>query len=89
MKIKHKPIHSSWKKAAESKCLSSADQYFYFKGANAFRTQSLKALDAFTAMTNEPPVVYNNKVYVSHDDVIALIEGLYANVIKTKIKDNE
>lgn len=87
--MKHKPIHSSWYKKALSKTLSAADQNFYLKGAKDFRKKSLEALNIFSVLTNEPPVIYNNKMYVSLDDVKDLIEGLYANVTKTKVKNDE
>lgn len=89
--MKHKPIHSSWKKLAEKQGFNPIDSIFYFKGAKDFRKKSLEALNIFSVLTNEPPVIYNNKMYVSLDDVKELIKGLYANtgMQSRKIKNDE
>ena len=93
--MKHKPIHSSWKiRAMEETGInkpSDLEPFYYLRGAKDFRKKSLEALEIFVALTNEPPVLYNNKMYVSLDDVKELIKGLYANtgMQSRKIKNDE
>ena len=91
--MKHKPIHSSWKIRAMKETAidksSELEPFYYLRGAKDFRKKSLEALEIFSVLTNEQPVIYNNKMYVSLDDVKELIEGLYAKVTKTKVKNDE
>lgn len=87
MKIKNrknKPLHSSWRKKAYStygKGLGSAA--YYLIGVMDFRNRAIEALDIFEALSVDPVYRGENKngkpvMYVSLQDVIALMEGLYA-----------
>ncbi len=84
----YKGIHKSWEKQGNKKF---GDDYYtsehaYVEGANDFRMRALEALEMFTALSVDEPIIYKDKIYVSQSDVIILIEGLYAETTKTKKK---
>lgn len=78
---KYKPLHKSWHNKAEEECTSAVNREHYLQGVNAFRDKALLSLQIFSALTNDTPIIYKNKVWVSLEDVSKLIEGLYAETI--------
>lgn len=79
VKQKYKPLHKSWKKEAMKSEYELGYALSYMNGANEFRHRALKALESFSVSTIQEPVIYNNKTYVSLEDVKYLVEGLYAS----------
>mgnify|MGYP001616505448 CR=1 FL=1 len=83
---KHTPIHKSWKEKAGQNYSIQAFKNCYMEGAIDFRAKALEALELFSVLTNEEVVMHKNKAYVSRQDVVKLIEGLYAETKTTKVK---
>ncbi len=83
---KYKKIHKSWKDKAEKDFLHSNDKTSYLCGANDFRNQALEAMELFSVITLYEPIIYGNRIYVSQEDVVTLLEGLYAEVKIKKAK---
>ena len=84
---KHKQLDQSWNEKADKKFLNPYSKEEYLEGVNDFRNRALEALDIFSVLSVDTPVIYNNKVYVSQEDLISLIEGLYAEIKKSKVKN--
>ena len=84
-KERFKPIDGSWMDRAVKDSEDSESAIVnYHRGASDFRRQSLDALSIFSALSVEEPVIHNGMVYVSLDDVIVLIEGLYSEPKKRR-----
>ncbi len=86
---KYKKLHKSWHEKAFSLTDSSTRRMFYVQGVDDFRMRAVKALEMFSALAVEPPVIYNDKIYVSKDDVAYLIEHLYSDVKDKKPKKSK
>ena len=87
----YKELHKSWKEKADEKCLlvrgmrAISQQDVYLQGAKDLRMAALEALEIFSAMAVDEPVIYKNKVYVCLQDVTNLIDGLYAPQFKKNV----
>lgn len=81
----YKQPHNSWKRKADTIFKIQHDHDVYLRGVNDFRDKALEALEHFSAITIDQPVLVGNKIYVSQEDVIRLIEGLYAETKMTKM----
>lgn len=83
------PLHTSWTdKALKRSDLKRGAASNYILGVIDFRSKALDALDKFTMMTLDEPVLVDDKVYVCLDDVVRLVEGLYAETVTVCIDDD-